>query len=310
MTELRVLPTLPPAGGPREVSVGGPKAISAVPRPDWLRVRAPGGAQYLDIKRLVADLRLHTVCESAHCPNIGDCWERRSATFMILGDICTRACGFCAIKTGRPLELDREEPERVAEAIEYLKLRFAVITSVNRDELPDGGAEIFAETIRAVRRRCPDTGIEVLIPDFEGNKDALAAVVEARPDILNHNMESIARLYKIVRPQAKYWRSLELLRRVKEMAPDMITKSGMMLGVGEDLDETRVAMRHLREVGCDVLTLGQYLRPSLKHIPVIRYVRPEEFEQLKEEGLAMGFKHVESGALVRSSYHADEQVPR
>ena len=301
MTELRVLQP--------EVRIGGP-AVLGPPRPDWLRVRAPGGPNYRNLKDLVADLRLHTVCESARCPNIGDCWERRSATFMILGDICTRACGFCAIKTGRPEALDREEPERVAEAIAYLGLRFAVITSVNRDELPDGGAEIFAETIRAVRRRSPGTGIEVLIPDFEGNWDALAAVMEARPDILNHNIESIERLYKTVRPQAKYWRSMDLLRRAKELDPTVVTKSGMMLGVGEELEETREAMRHLREVDCDVLTLGQYLRPSVKHIPVVRYVAPEEFAQLKQDGLAMGFGHVESGPLVRSSYHADEQVPR
>jgi lipoyl synthase len=301
MTELRVLQP--------EVRIGGP-AVLGPARPDWLRVRAPGGPNYRNLKDLVADLRLHTVCESARCPNIGDCWERRSATFMILGDICTRACGFCAIKTGRPEALDREEPERVAEAIAYLGLRFAVITSVNRDELPDGGAELFADTIRAVRRRSPGTGIEVLIPDFEGNWDALAAVMEARPDILNHNIESIERLYKTVRPQAKYWRSLELLRRAKEMDPTVVTKSGMMLGVGEELDETREAMRHLREVDCDVLTLGQYLRPSAKHIPVVRYIAPEEFARLKEDGLAMGFRHVESGPLVRSSYHADEQVPR
>lgn len=315
MNELTVLPSLQPTlkggcGSRAEVSIGGPLTQSGPPRPDWLRVRAPMGPNYRNLVQLVEDLRLHTVCQSARCPNIGDCWERRSATFMILGDICTRACGFCAIKTGRPLKLDREEPERVAEAISLLGLRFAVITSVNRDELDDGGAEIFAETIRAVRRRSPETGIEVLIPDFEGNWDALAAVMEARPDILNHNVESIERLYKIVRPQAKYWRSMELLRRAKEMDPTVVTKSGMMLGVGEDLDETRVAMQHLRDVDCDVLTLGQYLRPSIKHIPLIRYVTPDEFNQLKVDGLAMGFKHVESGPLVRSSYHADEQVPK
>jgi lipoic acid synthetase len=313
MNELTVLPSSPSSGGcsagRSEVRIGGPLTNSGPARPDWLRVRAPMGPNYRNLVQLVEDLRLHTVCQSARCPNIGDCWERRSATFMILGDICTRACGFCAIKTGRPLPLDREEPERVAEAVAHLGLRFAVITSVNRDELDDGGAEIFAATIRAIRRRSPGTGIEVLIPDFEGNWDALAAVIDARPDILNHNIESIERLYKIVRPQAKYWRSLELLRRAKEMAPDIVTKSGMMLGVGEELDETREAMRHLREVDCDVLTLGQYLRPSVKHIPVVRYVTPEEFAQLKEDGLAMGFKHVESGPLVRSSYHADEQVP-
>lgn len=314
MTEFNILPSSPTprAGGcgsaAPEVRIGGP-LVSGPLRPDWLKVRAPVGPNYNDLKSLVSNLRLHTVCESARCPNIGDCWERRSATFMILGDICTRACGFCAIKTGRPEKLDREEPERVAEAVAYLNLRFAVITSVNRDELDDGGAEIFAETIRAIRRRSPQTGIEVLIPDFEGNWDALQAVVDARPDILNHNMESIERLYKKVRPQAKYWRSLELLRRAREMAPDMVTKSGMMLGVGEELDEIRTAMRHLRDVDCDVLTLGQYLRPSAKHIPLVRYVSPAEFHQLKEDGLAMGFKHVESGPLVRSSYHADEQVP-
>lgn len=292
-----------------EARIGGPLVADAPRRPDWLRVRAPVGPNYRHLKELVSDLRLHTVCESARCPNIGDCWERRSATFMILGDICTRACGFCAITTGRPLALDLEEPERVAEAVQHLGLRFAVITSVNRDELEDGGAAIFAATIRAIRRRSPGTGIEVLIPDFEGNWDALALVVEAKPDILNHNMETIDRLYRIVRPQAKYARSLELLRRVREMAPAMVTKSGMMLGVGEEPEETRAAMLDLRGVDCDVLTLGQYLRPSAKHIPVIRYVPPAEFEALKHEGLAMGFRHVESGPLVRSSFHADEQVP-
>ncbi len=301
---------LPPGGPPSPfVQVGGPLSALGPARPEWLKVRAPGGPQYRDLKRLVADLRLHTVCESARCPNIGDCWERKSATFMILGDICTRSCGFCAIKTGRPETLDREEPERVAEAIALLGLRFAVITSVNRDELADGGAEIFAETIRAIRRRSPGTGIEVLIPDFEGNWDALAAVMEARPDILNHNMETIARLYRLVRPQAKYDRSLELLRRARELAPEVVTKSGMMLGVGETLDETRRAMQDLRAVDCDVLTLGQYLRPSAQHIPVVRYVSPAEFDELRIQGQAMGFRHVESGPLVRSSYHADEQVP-
>jgi lipoic acid synthetase len=289
---------------------GSSAAASGLPRPPWLKVRAPGGPNYRDLKELVGDLRLHTVCESARCPNIGDCWERRTATFMILGDICTRACGFCAIKTGRPLPLDREEPERVAEAVQALELRHAVITSVNRDELPDGGAEIFAATIRAIRARCPGTSIEVLIPDFEGNWEALANVMGAGPDILNHNLESIARLYRIVRPQAKYPRSLELLRRAKALAPHVLTKSGMMLGVGEELDEIRASMADLRAADCDILTLGQYLRPSLKHIPIIRYVDPVEFARLKEEGLRMGFRHVESGPLVRSSYHADEQVPR
>ena len=285
-------------------------AANGFPRPPWLKVRAPGGQNYDELTGLVARQQLHTVCESARCPNIGDCWNRRTATFMILGDICTRACGFCAIKTGRPLGLDREEPYRVAEAISALDLRHAVITSVNRDELPDGGAAIFADTIRAIRARCPQTSIEVLIPDFEGNREALAEVMGAGPDILNHNIETIARLYRIVRPQAKYPRSLELLRRAKEMVPSILTKSGMMLGVGEEIDEVRASMADLRATGCDILTLGQYLRPSLKHIPIIRYVDPAEFETLKRDGLAMGFRHVESGPLVRSSYHADEQVPR
>jgi lipoic acid synthetase len=289
---------------------GADAALGATARPDWLRVRAPGGPNYKDLKGLVDRLALHTVCESARCPNIGDCWERRTATFMILGDVCTRSCGFCAIKTGRPLTLDLEEPERVAEAVASLDLRHAVITSVNRDELPDGGAAIFAGTIRAIRERCPQTSIEVLIPDFKGVWSALETVMEARPDILNHNVESIARLYYCVRPQAKYDRSMELLKRAKDLAPGLLTKSGMMLGVGEEDAEIVQSMTHLREVDCDILTLGQYLRPSPQHIPVRRYVPPETFAALKRLGLEMGFRHVESGPLVRSSYHADEQVPR
>src|SRR5438309_8139290 len=287
------------------VSAGG-----VTPRPEWLRVRAPGGPNYRDLKGLVDDLRLHTVCESARCPNIGDCWERRTATFMILGDICTRSCGFCAIKTGRPTGLDLEEPERVAEAVAALDLRHAVITSVNRDELPDGGAAIFARTIRAIRDRCPQTSIEVLIPDFKGVWPALEQVMAAQPDILNHNLESIARLYYCVRPQAKYDRSLELLRRAKELAPGVQTKSGMMLGVGEEDPEIVSSMADLRAVDCDILTLGQYLRPSPQHIPVRRYVAPDSFAGFKRLGMEMGFRHVEAGPLVRSSYHADEQVPR
>jgi lipoic acid synthetase len=301
-----LIPASSLTAAPGRAATGG----SATPRPDWLRVRAPGGPNYRDLKGLVDGLRLHTVCESARCPNIGDCWERRTATFMILGDICTRSCGFCAIQTGRPLELDTEEPERVAEAVASLDLRHAVITSVNRDELPDGGAAIFAGTIRAIRERCPQTSIEVLIPDFKGVWPALETVMVARPDILNHNMESIARLYYCVRPQAKYDRSLELLRRAKEMAPGVLTKSGMMLGVGEEDGEIVQSMADLRRMDCDILTLGQYLRPSPQHIPVRRYVPPETFAALKRLGLEMGFRHVEAGPLVRSSYHADEQVPR
>jgi lipoic acid synthetase len=303
-----------PVVGAGGVSAPGPERAAAgeagLPKPPWLRVRAPGGPNYRDLVALVDGLRLHTVCQSARCPNIGDCWERRTATFMILGDICTRSCGFCAIKTGRPEGLDRDEPERVAEAVAALDLRHAVITSVNRDELADGGAAIFAETIRCIRARCPATSIEVLIPDFRGVWWALDQVMEARPDILNHNMETIARLYRVVRPQAKYPRSLELLRRAKERAPDVLTKSGMMLGVGETTEETVAAMQDLRAVGCDILTLGQYLRPSPGHIPVRRYVPPGEFLELKRIGQEMGFRHVESGPLVRSSYHADEQAPR
>lgn len=287
-----------------------PPERQAPPRPPWLKVRAPGGPNYLGLRALVAEQRLHTVCESARCPNIGDCWERRTATFMILGDICTRACGFCAIKTGRPEGLDLEEPERVAEAVASLNLRHAVITSVNRDELPDGGAAIFAATIRAIRARCPDTTIEVLIPDFEGNWEALDAVVVERPEILNHNIETIGRLYTLVRPQAKYPRSLELLRRAKARDRSVLTKSGMMLGVGEDPEEVLSTMADLREAECDILTLGQYLRPTAQHIPIVRYVPPDEFAEFKARGLEMGFRHVESGPLVRSSYHADEQAPR
>lgn len=300
-------PSGAPAARPdRGISV----AATGVTRPDWLKVRAPGGPNYLALRDLVGAQRLHTVCESARCPNIGDCWERRTATFMILGDVCTRSCGFCAVKTGRPEFLDLDEPRRVAEAVASLNLRHAVITSVNRDELPDGGAEIFAEVIRSIRQRCPGTSIEVLIPDFRGVWSALDTVLDAKPDILNHNLETIARLYSIVRPQAKYDRSLELLRRAKEAAPGIVTKSGMMLGVGEEIEEIKASMADLRASGCDVLTLGQYLRPSLKHIPIIRYVEPGEFTALKELGLRMGFRHVESGPLVRSSYHADEQVGR
>jgi lipoic acid synthetase len=267
----------------------------------------PSGATYFELKRLVREHRLHTVCEEAMCPNIGECWNQRSATFMLLGDTCTRSCGFCAVKTGRPGAIDEYEPERVAEAIATLNLRYAVITSVNRDDVLDGGSHIFAATIRAVRQRLPECRVEVLIPDFKGNWDALAEVVEARPDVLNHNMESIARLYDVVRPQAKYGRSLELLERVKQLDPDMRTKSGLMVGLGEDMSELLDTMRDLSRVRCDLLTIGQYLRPSERHLPVVRYYPPEDFDALKRQGDLMGFVHVESGPLVRSSYHAAEQ---
>jgi lipoic acid synthetase len=275
--------------------------------PRWLKAKAPGSPGYLELKRLVTDLDLNTVCQSAHCPNIGECWESGTATFMILGDVCTRSCGFCAIKTGRPQWLDEGEPERVAEAISRLELRHAVITSVNRDELPDGGAGIFARTIRAVHALCPGTSVEVLIPDFQGNWDALELVLGAQPEILNHNIETVPRLYHIMRPQARYERSLELLDRALRHGPAP-TKSGMMLGAGESRPETQQSIRDLADVGCSILTLGQYLSPSSQHVPVDRYVHPDEFVELRDFALGLGFRHVESGPMVRSSYHAERQV--
>lgn len=276
-------------------------------KPPWLRVKLPAGETFFELKRLVRQHRLHTVCEEAMCPNIGECWNQRSATFMLLGDTCTRSCGFCAVKTGRPGVIDEQEPERVAEAIATLGLRYAVITSVNRDDVPDGGSRIFAATIRAVRQYVPECRVEVLIPDFKGNWDALAEVVAARPDVLNHNMESIARLYYAVRPQARYERSLALLQRVKELDPAMRTKSGLMVGLGEEPEEIVETMRDLHRSQCDLLTIGQYLRPSAQHLPVVRYYHPDEFAELKRRGEALGFVHVEAGPLVRSSYHAATQ---
>ncbi|MGH7494212.1 MAG: lipoyl synthase [bacterium] len=275
-------------------------------RPDWLKVRIPGGPGYTQIKDLVDQHRLHTVCEEARCPNIAECWSRRSATFMILGDICTRSCGFCAVKTGKPIGLDLDEPRRLAEAVAKLNLRHAVITSVNRDELPDGGAAIFAASIRAIRERLPGCSIEVLIPDFKGNEEALLAVLEAQPEILNHNVETIARLYRRVRPQARYDQSLELLQRARRYGA--VTKSGFMLGLGETIGEAEDLLHDLRSVNLDVVTIGQYLQPTAAHLPVERFVPPLEFQQLRAFGLRLGFRHVESGPLVRSSYHADEQV--
>jgi lipoic acid synthetase len=251
--------------------------------------------------------KLHTVCEEARCPNMGECWNAGTATFMILGDICTRSCGFCAVKTGRPLEgLDWDEPRRVAEAVEQMEIRHAVITSVNRDERKDGGAPIFAETIREIRKRIPLCRIEVLIPDFKGNEEALDIVLKARPDVLNHNIETVPRLYKTVRPQANYQQSLEVLERSKKKG--FLTKTGMMLGIGEQTEEVLHCMRDIRTVDCDILTLGQYLQPTKEHLPIDRYVHPSEFSMLKEAGMSLGFKHVESGPLVRSSYHAEKHV--
>ncbi len=255
---------------------------------------------------MVEDLKLHTVCESAACPNIGDCWNRRTATFMILGNVCTRRCGFCAVQKGGPLPVDYDEPRRVAEAVATLGLKFAVITSVNRDDRKDGGAELFAMTIRAIRERLPECGIEVLVPDFQGSHAAMDTVLEARPDILNHNTETVPRLYRQVRLGARYERSLDMLAHARKSG--IPTKSGLMLGLGETIDEVLQVMRDLRGSNVDILTLGQYLRPSLKHLPILRYLAPQEFEDLKRAGYEMGFKHVESGALVRSSYHADAAV--
>jgi lipoic acid synthetase len=276
-------------------------------RPEWVKVRAPMGKNYDRLLGLVTDLSLHTVCQSARCPNMGECWEKGTATFMILGDVCTRSCGFCAVKTGRPTELDLQEPERVAEAIHTLNLRHCTITSVNRDELKDGGAEIFARTIAAVRERCPRTTIEVLTPDFKGDWDALKLVIDERPHIYNHNVETVERLHKRVRPQAKYERSLEVLRKAKEMNPGGLTKTGVMLGLGETPEEVIALMGDVAACGVDIFTIGQYLRPSFKHLPVERYYHPDEFAALKAEGERRGLRHVESGPLVRSSYHAREQ---
>lgn len=287
------------------------EAMSAtiLPRPEWIKARAPLGAGYQRLAGLMRALDLHTVCEEARCPNIGDCWNRGTATFMILGDVCTRACGFCAVKTGLPGgPPDPGEARRVADAVALMRLRHAVITSVNRDDQPDGGASVFADCIRAIRARVPGCAVEVLIPDFKGAWDALQKVIDARPEILNHNTETVPRLYRHVRPGARFARSLELLRRAKQAG--LLTKSGIMLGLGEEAEEVRECIREIRAVGTDVLTVGQYLRPSAHHLPIARYATPAEFAQLKTYAVSLGFSHVESGPLVRSSYHAEEQVPR
>jgi len=279
-------------------------------KPAWLKVSAPGGPNYIATRQLMRGLRLHTVCEEAHCPNIGECWEHRAATFMILGDVCTRNCAYCAVAHGTPAPLDLDEPVRLAEAVGRLELAHVVITSVDRDDLPNGGAELFAECIAAIRTRSPETSVEILIPDFKGSETALRIVLGAKPDILNHNLETIARLYRLARPGGRYPRALELLRRAKQMDPGMLTKSGVICGLGEEWDELLGAMQDLRAQGVDILTLGQYLRPSLGHLPIARYYSPDEFAELKRIGLTMGYRHVESGPLVRSSYHAWEQVER
>ncbi len=291
----------------------GPTAAPTKPspssrRPPWLKVRLKTGPNYLELKSLMRKMSLNTVCEEANCPNIFECWQNRTATFMILGDVCTRACRFCAVTSGKPTWNDPLEPERVARAVEKMRLSHVVITSVARDDLPDGGASAFAQTISRTRDRNPDTRIEVLIPDFGGSESSLDTVLAAEPDILNHNIETVARLQKVVRSRATYERSLQLLERAKAKSPGKLTKSGIMLGVGEEVEEVIHTMRDLRDVGCDILTIGQYLRPSESHLPISRYYTPEEFAKLKEEGQGMGFRHVESGPLVRSSYHAHEQI--
>ena len=277
-------------------------------RPSWLRAPAPVGENYRELKQLVADLKLHTVCESAACPNIGECWNRRTATFMILGNVCTRRCGFCAVQKGAPLAMDFDEPRRVAEACASLGLKYAVITSVNRDDQKEGGADIFAMTIRAIRERIPGCRVEVLVPDFQGNEAAMEIVMDAAPDVLNHNVETVPRLYRQVRLGARYERSLKMLAYAKKLRPNIPAKSGMMLGLGETNQEVVSVMRDLAAHGVDILTLGQYLRPSPKHLPILRYVPVEDFQELRGQAYSMGFTHVEAGPLVRSSYHADSAV--
>src|SRR6187549_1962194 len=278
------------------------------PKPAWLKVRAPGSENYLRLKGIMKDLRLNTVCEDARCPNIGECWHHGTATFMILGDVCTRACAYCAVAHGKPNELDTAEPARVAEAVARMQLQYAVITSVDRDDLGDGGAGIFADTIREIRSRVPECRIEVLITDFQGMERDLLAVLDAGPDVLNHNIETVPRLYRMARSGGRYPRSLELLDRARRYSPAIATKTGIMVGLGEQHEELIAVFEDLRRVGVSILTIGQYLRPTPKHAPMTRYYHPDEFAQLKRLALAKGFVHVESGPLVRSSYHAHEQA--
>ena len=276
--------------------------------PEWIKVKAPSGEAFFETKRLVKDLRLHTVCEEAHCPNVGECWHHKTATFMLLGDVCTRNCSFCAVAHGRPVAVDPEEPRRVAEGVERLGLRHVVVTSVDRDDLPDGGAGHFARTAQAIKARVPECAVEMLVPDFKGDLTAVDTVVDSPVDILNHNTETVPRLYKRVRPGARYERSLDLLRHAKQRRPELLTKTGLMLGLGEEHDEVRGVFADLAAVGCNILTLGQYLRPSSSQLPVERYLPPAEFAVLRDEALHFGFRHVESGPLVRSSYHAWQHV--
>ena len=279
-------------------------------KPAWLKVKAPGGANYVEVRHLLKDLKLHTVCEEARCPNVGECWDHKAATFMILGDTCTRNCAYCAVAHGTPQPVDEAEPRRLAEAVAAMGMRHIVVTSVDRDDLPNGGAELFASVVRETRLRTPETTVELLIPDFKGSEAALRIVVEARPDILNHNLETVDRLYRVARPGGRYDRALELLRRAKAMDPTLLTKSGIMVGLGERWEELLIAIGDLRTVGVDILTIGQYLRPSATHMPVARYYAPDEFAELKTVADGLGYRHVEAGPLVRSSYHAWEQAER
>jgi lipoic acid synthetase len=283
-------------------------ALARQPKPEWLKVRAPGSPNYLRLRGLMRELKLHTVCEEAHCPNIGECWHHGTATFMIMGDVCTRACGYCNVTHGAPVALDPDEPENLAKAVESLQLAYVVVTSVDRDDLADFGAAAFAATVRAVRSRAPACRVEVLIPDFQGHEAPLRTVLESRPGILNHNTETVPRLYRLARPGGRYPRALELLDRARRWAPDIPTKTGIMVGLGETWDEILDVLRDLRRVDCQILTIGQYLRPSLAHLPMERYYTPDEFRELKRIALDLGFGHVESGPLVRSSYHAHEQA--
>ena len=283
-------------------------ALARTPKPEWLKVRAPGSPEYLRLKGLMRDLKLHTVCEEAHCPNIGECWHHGTATFMIMGDTCTRACGYCNVIHGSPRALDPHEPDNLAAAVADMSLAYVVVTSVDRDDLADFGAGAFADTIRAIKGRRPDCRVEVLIPDFQGHETSLRTVLEARPDVLNHNTETVPRLYRIARPGGRYTRALELLDRARRWARDIPTKTGLMVGLGETFDEVVEVLRDLRKIDCQILTIGQYLRPSLAHLPMDRYYTPDEFRELKRVALELGFGHVESGPLVRSSYHAHEQA--
>jgi lipoyl synthase len=278
------------------------------PKPEWLKVRAPGSENYLRLRAIMRGLKLNTVCEDAHCPNIGECWHHGTATFMILGDVCTRACAYCAVAHGKPVTLDLDEPRRVAEAVRAMGLKYAVVTSVDRDDLADGGAGIFAQTIREIRVATPDTRVEVLIPDFKGDRAALETVLDARPDVLNHNTETVPRLYRMARSGGKYARTLELLDRARTYAPSIPTKTGLMVGLGEEHHELLEVFRNLRAIGVSILTIGQYLRPSPQHAEMTRYYHPDEFAALKRAALDLGFVHVEAGPLVRSSYHAHEQA--